>query len=104
MNLLGCKYCECKKSYYRDSHKKPKTVAYRYSYMNKYLIREFRCYRQIQLSEETYKEMLENGDILSGTPVFQFHIDDCSKFCTLTSWLDIDSAKFGGFLSARKLE
>ena len=66
LNLLVYKYCECKKSYYCDSHEKPENVQYRYAYIDRYLKRELKCYRQIQLSEEKYLEMLEEGAVFLG--------------------------------------
>ena len=58
--------------------------------------------------------MLEEGQVLSGTPYkyvnennekfFEFHVDNCEKISSWTSWPDVDSAKFGGCLSVRKPE
>ena len=111
MKLLGYRYCERKKSYYCDSHEKPENVAYRYKYINRYLEREFRCYRWIQLSEEKYQQMLDEGTVFNGIPYeynneagqkfYEFHVDDNLNFSTWRSWPDEDSKRFGGCLSVR---
>ena len=71
MNLLGYRYCERKKSYYCDSHEMPENIAYRCKYIDRYLEREFRCFRWIQITEEKYNEMINEGNIFTGEP-YQF--------------------------------
>ena len=111
MNLLGFRYCERKKSYYCDSHEKPENVKYRYKYIDRYLEREFRCFRWIQISESEYLKMIEDGHVFCGDPYefldndgnkkFEFHVDDCEEFSQWTSWPDDQSRQFGGCLSVR---
>ena len=114
MNLLGYRYCETKKSYYCDSHERPENIAYRYKYIDRYLEREFRCFRWIQVTEEKYNEMINDGSIFTGEPYhfvndlgqksLEFHVDDCEDFSDWDCWPDTDSEKFGGCLSVRMPE
>ena len=114
LKILGFRYCERKKSYYCDSHEKPENVAYRYKYIDRYLEREYRCYRWIQMPEAEYQNMLQEGSIFCGTPYeyyndegekfVEFHIDDNPKFANWTQWPDEDSKQFGGCLSVRMPE
>ena len=111
LNLLGFRYCERKKSYYCDSHEKPENVAYRYKYIDRYLEREFKCYRWIQMSKDKYQHLLDRGEVFCGLPYeykddhgddfVEFHVDDCELFSDWNNWPDLDSAMFGGCLSVR---
>ena len=114
LKLLGFSYCERKKSYYCDSHERPETVAYRYKFIDRYLERELRCFRWIQISEKLYLTMKEEGSIFGGEPYqytndkgekyFEFHVDDNIEFAKWTTWPDEDSERFGGCLSVRMPE
>ena len=114
LNKLGFRYCERKKSYYCDSHEKPEVVAYRYKFINRYLQREYQCYRWIQISKNTYDEMVNEGSTFNGVPYeytntngeiyYEFHVDDNIAFMSWTTWPDEESKKFGGCLSVRKPE
>ena len=84
-------------------------VIYRYKYIDRYLEREMRYFRWIQLNEEKYNEMIGNGDTFCGTPYeyydengnkkFEFHVDGCPKFAEWSDCPDFDSERFGGCLS-----
>ena len=49
MGSFGFKYSPSRKTYYVDGHEKPETVAYRKTYVTKYLQDEIRCFRWVQL-------------------------------------------------------
>ena len=114
MNILGYRYCERKKSYYCDSHEKPENVAYKYKYIDRYLEQELRCFRWIQLTEQRYAELIDEGHLFNGEPHeyvdnegmkrLEFHVDDCELFSDWNDWPDEDSKRFGGCLSVRMPE
>ena len=115
IKLLGFTYCERKKTYYCDSHEKPEVVKYRYKYIDRYLEREFRCFRWVQISKSKYEEMLRNEfSIFCGTPYeyenakgekyYEFHVDDNQQFTDWKDWPDEESRRFGGCLSVRMPE
>ena len=113
MRVLGYKYCERKKTYYSDNHEKPENILYRYKFIDRYLSRELKTHRWIQMSKVKYDEMISQGYIINGTgfeyknskdenkTYYEFHVDDHPDF-SCSSWHNSELAVFGGNLSVRK--
>ena len=89
-------------------------MAYRYKFIDRYLERELRCFRWIQLTEKKYTELIDEGHLFNGEPHeyvdnegmkrLEFHVDDCELFSDWNDWPDEDSKRFGGCLSVRMPE
>ena len=81
MKVLGMKYDDRNKNYYVDGHKRPDVVFSRWIFVKKYLRRELRMHRWIQVSKEQLSELdikLEGGYRYTndtGEIMYEFHVD-----------------------------
>jgi len=107
MKALGFRYEMRRKGYYVDGHEKPSTVAYRWSFCERYLAYEMRMFRWVQITLEQAKMLEEKGEIVKGsgyhyldpltnTNMVEFHVDTCDALLTVGS-----TGEFGGNLSVR---
>ena len=104
---LGFKYQTRKKGYYVDGHERPCTVAYRKTFVTRYLNYERRMHRWVQIPLSESISLAESGKIIknsgymytdeSGTEMVEYHIDTLPEF-----QIRMDKEKFGGNLSVRK--
>jgi len=91
MKKLGFNYEPRKKSYYVDGHEKEATVNYRWSFVDRYLQREQRMFRWIQITDEEALQ-LEMQKIVpancgytynhpeTGEKMREYHVDTCNLF------------------------
>jgi hypothetical protein len=105
---LGFSYEPRKKNYYVDGHEKQATVAYRWKFIERYLERERKMYRWIQVTETEVHE-LEDKNLIprdsgykynhpeSGERMREYHVDTCNLFQERMN----DETQFGGRRSVR---
>jgi len=109
MRALGFQYERRKKCYYTDTHEKSEIVEYRRSFCPRYLKREVRCHRWIQLPlQEAQEKFIDTARIDpsfgfqykndDGVNMIEYHVDDHDDFHIIMN----QKHKYGGELSVRK--
>ena len=110
MHQLGFKYETRSKHFYVDNHEKPEVKWYRdVGYVPRYLDREFRQHRWVQLLIEEAEKMIADGEIgeaqglrfeRDGKWYIEYHVDHHPTF----QHLGAEKHQFGGLLSVRMPE
>jgi len=110
MKLLGFHYDYRRKGFYVDGHEKGGTIAYREKFCERYLERERKMLRWIQIGEADAKLYEEKGEIPTetgyryvddaGRNMVEYHVDDCNDFHKIMEAETI----FGGRRSVRFTE
>ena len=96
------------KHYYVDSHEALETRLYRAEFVSRYLDKEMRMYRWVQIPAKLAEQMRQEGllaegisgysytDTTTNVDMEEFHVDDCILFDDYVA-----KSKFGGNLSVR---
>ena len=102
MEALDFKYSPRRKTFYVDGHERPEVVAYRKIHVAKYIEEDFRCFRWIQLTEESVEQLEEDDAEFDKTigykystadslTMYEYHVDDHDRFqefCHMTTTFD----------------